>query len=408
MKNPHKRSILQFRLSSFLILALVFLPRPAYAPPPMNRYVGVGGTDSGLCVTAFPPCATVAYAISQSNSGDTIMIGAGTFHSTVLDVTRSLNFQGQGMNTTILDADSAGSVFSLAPGLTTTIQNLTITGGAAGADVPGGGIYQLTGTLTVTGVRVTGNTAGWGGGIYSSGALSITGSEVSSNQAIDNNGGGIYMEGTTLSATLLNVTLADNTAVNNGGGIHDQVNNVMAGGMTLTNVTLNNNTAKAAGGLDVTNGAYVTITNTTIAGNHIHNVSGANTGGISNFAFVHIKNSIIAGNDDWNCNIGPAASWTSDGNNIADDAHCDFSDISHHDRQNTDPRLGNLANNGGPIQTMALLLGSPAIDGVTYNAPNGCPPTDARGIARPIGSFCDIGAYEYNMTNYNYLPLIAR
>ena len=57
-----------------------------------------------------------------------------------------------------------------------------------------------------------------------------------------------------------------------------------------------------------------------------------------------------------------------------------------------DPLLGSLQDNGGFTQTMALLPGSPAIDaGDNAN----CPATDQRGVTRPQGSGCDIGAYEY-------------
>ncbi len=56
-----------------------------------------------------------------------------------------------------------------------------------------------------------------------------------------------------------------------------------------------------------------------------------------------------------------------------------------------DPKLGPLADNGGPTLTMALLPGSPAIDaGDTSLAP----PTDQRGFPRPFGPTADIGAYE--------------
>lgn len=57
-----------------------------------------------------------------------------------------------------------------------------------------------------------------------------------------------------------------------------------------------------------------------------------------------------------------------------------------------DPLLGPLQNNGGFTQTLALLVGSPAI-----NAGNDavCPATDQRGVTRPQGSHCDMGAYEY-------------
>jgi predicted outer membrane repeat protein len=58
----------------------------------------------------------------------------------------------------------------------------------------------------------------------------------------------------------------------------------------------------------------------------------------------------------------------------------------------SDPLLGPLADNGGPNQTMALQISSPAIDA---GNPAHCPATDQRGISRPQGSACDIGAYEY-------------
>ncbi|WP_345309022.1 choice-of-anchor Q domain-containing protein [Candidatus Villigracilis saccharophilus] len=59
----------------------------------------------------------------------------------------------------------------------------------------------------------------------------------------------------------------------------------------------------------------------------------------------------------------------------------------------SDPLLGPLANNGGPTQTMALLSGSPAINA---GDDADCEATDQRGVTRPQGSHCDIGAYEAN------------
>jgi hypothetical protein len=63
-----------------------------------------------------------------------------------------------------------------------------------------------------------------------------------------------------------------------------------------------------------------------------------------------------------------------------------------------DPRLGSLADNGGPTLTHALLFGSPAID---RGNPAGCTDhggslitTDQRGVLRPLGRHCDIGAFE--------------
>jgi CSLREA domain-containing protein len=58
----------------------------------------------------------------------------------------------------------------------------------------------------------------------------------------------------------------------------------------------------------------------------------------------------------------------------------------------TDPRLGTLGNYGGFTQTIPLPAGSSAIDA---GHDSSCPATDQRGAARPQGSQCDIGAYEY-------------
>jgi len=79
-----------------------------------------------------------------------------------------------------------------------------------------------------------------------------------------------------------------------------------------------------------------------------------------------------------------------DGGNLSSDATCAFTNTGS--LNNTDPKLGPLANNGGPSLTMALLAGSPAIDaGISAAAPL----TDQRGVARPFGAAADIGAYEY-------------
>jgi hypothetical protein len=60
---------------------------------------------------------------------------------------------------------------------------------------------------------------------------------------------------------------------------------------------------------------------------------------------------------------------------------------------NGGPLLAALADNGGPTRTMALGPGSAAINQVAIGTPN-CPGADQRGIGRPQGAACDIGAFE--------------
>lgn len=67
-----------------------------------------------------------------------------------------------------------------------------------------------------------------------------------------------------------------------------------------------------------------------------------------------------------------------------------------------DPNLGPLADNGGPTQTMALVAPSPALNtgsnavcAAAIGAPNyGAGGLDQRGVQRPQGPACDLGAFE--------------
>lgn len=120
---------------------------------------------------------------------------------------------------------------------------------------------------------------------------------------------------------------------------------------------------------------------------------------------VTSRNSIVANNSATSASPNCAGNIDSLGNNLvfggADT--CNFS-AGLGDVVNTgDPRLGALQNNGGPIQTMALLPGSAAIDagnpGTTGSGGNTCAALDQRGQSRVDGNSdgtvrCDIGAFE--------------
>ncbi|HYZ79352.1 MAG TPA: PxKF domain-containing protein [Gaiellaceae bacterium] len=157
--------------------------------------------------------------------------------------------------------------------------------------------------------------------------------------------------------------------------------------MSITNSTFVGNASGYQGGAIYTN-ATVTVTNSTFSGN-----SSANGGGIrSEFGNVSLQNSIVANSPaGGNCDatFGVIAGL---GNLSWPDATCPGI--------NQDPMLGPLADNGGPTQTMALPSGSPAIDAAVLA---NCPATDQRGVSRPQGGGCDIGAYErvgYTFTGF--------
>lgn len=147
----------------------------------------------------------------------------------------------------------------------------------------------------------------------------------------------------------------------------------------------------------------ITIVNSTIAANSVTGVAPAGTGdfggGLSgdNVApggpfnsNLIARNSIIARNTvDGAAADCALTNTTSSDHNLSSDSSCGFTDAGS--IRNADPKLGPLADNGGPTDTLALQTGSPAID-AGDNAV--CPATDQIGTARPQNVVCDIGAFE--------------
>lgn len=222
----------------------------------------------------------------------------------------------------------------------------------------GGGIAAANSAANVTLNRanISGNEAngsGGGIGIWSSGAT------LSINQVtIDNNtagqyGGGISAGDDTI-VTIANSTVSNNAAVADGGGIFN------TGAASLTNVTISGNQSDLGIANDSGGGIYngpagiLTMTNVTVANNVANNSQGD---GMFNAGTVNLLNTLFAKNGDENC-VGTGVL---DANySLSSDSTCSF--IGFHNLTNANPQIAGLANNGGPTQTHALLPGSPAID----------------------------------------------
>ncbi|MFH0341694.1 MAG: choice-of-anchor Q domain-containing protein [Chromatiales bacterium] len=279
-------------------------------------------------------------------------------------------------------------------GGTLTLTHSTVSGNSAA--IRGGGVANEYGVLTVTNSTVSGNTAfivgsGIGGGVFNDGTLTLTHSTVSGNSAGDE-GGGLHNRGT---LTLTNSTVSGNSAIFSGGGVR----NPRYSGSSLTNSTVSGNTAGAGGGLD--NGGTLTLTNSTVSGNSaIFSGGGVKNGTYYGYGTLTLTRTLVSGNTG---STGPEILHS--GRTVAANNHNLFghdgdagvsgftpglTDIVPSEALST--ILAPLADNGGPTQTHALVAGSPAVD--TSPVDSECQPVDQRGVSRPKGAACDIGAFE--------------
>ncbi len=377
------------------------------------------------------------YTINFSVSG-TITLGAA-----LPNITRDQTIDGTGQNVT-MDGDNKWQLFHINASTTLTLNNLTLTkGSSASVPGPGGAIYNQ-GTLDITGctfsnnnapaerggaifsdtsaVEVTitnssflGNSAYQGGAIkLNGGTLNISGSIFSGNSAahsyfggaLDLDAGDVTIDKTSFlnntapsggaidhdygTLTITNSTFSGNQATNSEAGAIGEYNVLI-----LANSTFSGNSTTYNGGAIFFLGNSASVTNCTFAGNGASKAGGAIYG--ASGTTLTLTNTIVADSPTGG-NCGGSGTITNGGNNLQFGGTIANSCGATIPTPGSDPLGSNvLANNGGPTETIALPLGSAAIDAgnnaVCAAAPvNG---VDQRGVTRPQHSQCDIGAYEY-------------
>lgn len=298
-----------------------------------------------------------------------------------------------------------------------------------GGTAEGGGVYSAgSGTLHLLDAEIVSNSAsavgnpGQGGGRADGGGAKILGAFTIVGTTFEDNradaragqgpsnanqsggfsfGGGLEAEpsgaGSQISSSTLDANVADGSpgpggadGLAVGGATFLESDN---GPLAATDVTITGNIARASTGSSEGGGIYfagtgqvLTLTNSTLSAN---STTGQGGNVYDDNGTIAMQNTIVsAGVADpgsENCQ-SPAVSL---GHNLDSHDQCGFHAAG--DLINKDPVLGPLQNNGGPVQTMALQPGSPAVDAGGANA---CPATDARGALRPAGAACDIGAFE--------------
>jgi hypothetical protein len=278
-----------------------------------------------------------------------------------------------GCGTITFDAALAGGTIQLAPARLVIRSVVTITAPAAGVTLRAGEGSRVLGiapgaTAQLTRLTLTGGRSRelHGAGIENSGTLTLVESTVHDNRTVDGAGGGIMNEGT---LTVVNSTISGNFAVA-GGGIRN------LGRARLVHSTVAGNEAVLMGG-GVENHAILTVWGSLVAGNigteyYSPDVFHYREGSPPHVA-IAIAHSLIGNAAGFHGAVDGE-----DGNRVG-----------------VDPLLGALSANGGATRTHALGTDSPAIDaGVCTDDAGQVVATDQRGVVRPQGAGCDMGAFE--------------
>jgi len=369
------------KLSIIIVLLMGMLPAPAAAAP--MTWI-VNATDDGNDGVCDESHCSLREAVLSAASGDQIAFDLTlpatiTLGGSEIFIDKDLTITGPGADQLAVSGNGLYRIFrtyGYPNSISVTISGLTIRDGVFAAGF-GGGITSQNTTLVLNDCVIgPNNNTDHGGGLIAMTASNVTLNRctISGNEATGSNGGGgIYVDNSIV--TLVNSTVSGNVADYNGGGITAS----STGTVNLVHSTVTGNTANA----DIdTNGG---------GGGLYLDASGVAT----------IQNSIIAGNADLSTDDTPwpdvYGTVTSLGGNLIGD-NTGSSGWSAGDQVGTstspiDPLLAALGLNApGTTPTHALQAGSPAIDAVTCAVDV---TTDQRGVARPQGSACDIGAYEF-------------
>jgi hypothetical protein len=356
-------------VATAILIALAGTPNAAAASFTVTRF---DDPPPNGCAPADCSLREALLATNSMSGLDSISLPAGHYQLSIpgpgedagatgdLDLTDNVSIRGPGARWTVIDAGGGDRVFDVAADVQAELDGVAVTGGQVSGN--GGGIRNL-GQLGLDGAAILDNHAsGSGGGIEDAGRLLLSRSLLAGNHAID--GGGLHA-----------------------GGADDLENTTVTG-----NVAGGPGTTGHGGGIDGSGGLRVVLESSTLTGNQSFNSALAGAG-LNSISDVDVENTIISDNvahsvdQTTSALANCAAPVSSHGHNISDGMDCGL--LNGGDQQGSPVLLGPLADNGGGTDTEAVLQGSLALD-----SGGGCSGTDQRGVIRPRGAACDVGAYE--------------
>ena len=365
------------------------------SPSSFKKLVITGGDGVGAGPMPRPGQARGLEPLPSPEGGGIRNAANVRITSSVIKKNRSLSYGGG-----IGVVDDAG----------VTLIRSTVTRNTSGGN-DGGGIDADNGKVVIKRSKITKNQAGGNGGAmyYNSDSPSskIEDSTISGNSGTGGGGGLFLTSGNDNS--LLKVdgsTISGNSTSNSGGGI-----SVTNNSLTVTNSTVANNIAAAGGGGGISSTGVsgprpgrrgggqnsVKLNSVTVVGNK----AGATSpiiqllgGGLQDLgdtpSAFKVTNSLIALNFSGTTRNDCVGPFRSLGHNLlgVTSGGCSGFD-GPGDLVKPNPKVGELAKNGGPTKTIELKSGSPAIGKA---AKQSSPKRDQRGHKRDSNP--DIGAFE--------------
>ena len=393
---------------------------------PVDFYVSPLGSDDNHCTSLQFACPSITAAAARSRPGDRILVAPGVYTRESqptegggqegLILIQDLTILGSSAADTIIDAGGLHSGIVIRDGANVNIQNITVRN--AGGNSPYGvvvldgsflelensvvqenaniGIWVKHANISIMGVTVTqngaalpNNTATAAGILNEGGQVSITNSSIEGNY----NGGIFNSEGAVLS-------VIHSAVANNSGGLPG-ITNLGEALISRSGIYANRSTFLTGPTSGIENRGSMQIDSSHISQNQgggINNLESSLSLSYVTIAFnekaglyasgpqVRVSNSIIAGHTERDCVLDPEQGIILADANLDSDGTCGFPKTA----PSTEILLEVMEGYGDFIPQFGLAVESPAINA----AAGPCVPQDLRGIDRPQGSACDLGAFE--------------
>lgn len=321
----------------------------------LREAIGLANVNADADVIGFDPAL----------AGATILLTQGQ-----LEIRSSITINGPGADLLTLSAGGASRVISEEDSgqRIITLRDLTLADGLAPASGGGGALFSNGGNITLERVLMR------------------------NNSSQRNNGSTIVVAFGTLN--MKDCAMVDNLGTGLG-ALHLQDSQA-----NIVNTTISSNQTRAISFFSAFDSPadVLSLTNVTVSRNALAGMDIVANAGTMDFDY---QNTVFADNGSTNIaargNALAGLVITSLGNNLLDDSPA--GDAAHSaaagDLRNTDPLLAPLADYGGATFTMRPLPDSPALDaGLCFADDPLVPESDQRGVARPQGEGCDIGAVE--------------